>query len=146
MITVGKLLDAKGHQVWSLGPENTVYDAIALMDKKGVGALAIMVEHSLVGIISERDYARKVILKNRSSKATKIKEIMSTNVYHTKPEDPVEECLVMMNDLRVRHLPVLEGDEVVGLVSVGDIVKEIIREQQYTIKQLEHTISWQEAY
>ena len=146
MITVGKLLDEKGHDVWSMAPENTVFDAVALMDSKGVGALAVVRDDSVVGIISERDYARKVILKNRSSKETKVKDIMTRNVYCTKPDYQIEECLVLMNERRIRHLPVVEDGKMIGFVSVGDIVKEIIKEQEYTIKQLENCMTWEESY
>jgi len=146
MITVKKLLEGKGTEVWHVSPEDTVYDTIEMMDKKAVGALAVILDDDLVGIISERDYARKVILKGRASKDTKVKEIMTRHIYHTNPDQEIAECLVMMNNRRVRHLPVLENGKMIGMISIGDVVKEIISDQQYTIKQLENYISWEESY
>jgi len=146
MITVKKLLEGKGVEVWHVNPEDTVYATIELMDEKGVGALAVLLDDDLVGIISERDYARKVILKGRASKETKVKEIMTRHIYHTNPDQDIGECLVMMNNRRVRHLPVLENGKMIGMISIGDVVKEIISDQQYTIKQLENYISWEESY
>ncbi len=144
MITVGELLDEKGHGIWSLKPEDTVFDAIKLMDEKGVGALAVLKGDDLVGMISERDYARQVILKGRSSKDTKVKDIMSTQVYYTFPSQTVDDCMVVMSERRIRHLPVLKGDELIGMVSVGDLIKDIIAEQKYIIEQLEHYIAGDE--
>ena len=116
------------------------------MDKKQVGALTVLHEGSLVGVISERDYARKIILKGRSSKGTLVQDIMTRHVYHAVPEQNIEECLVMMNSHRFRHLPVIDEDKLIGLISIGDVVKEIIEDQKYTIKQLENYISWEESY
>ncbi len=144
MITVGELLDNKGHGIWSVTPENTVFDAIKLMDEKGVGALAVVNDEALVGMISERDYARQVILKGRSSNDTKVKEIMSTQVYYTFPTQTVDDCMVVMSERRIRHLPVLKGDELVGMVSIGDLIKDIIAEQKFIIDQLEHYIAGDE--
>jgi len=146
MITVGKLLESKGHETWTVGPEDTVYDTIKLMDEKRVGALAVIKNNELIGIISERDYARQVILKNRTSKETKVKEIMTSHVYYTYPDQTIDECLVIINERRIRHLPVLDKNTLVGMISVGDVVKEIIKEQQYTIEQLENHLSWAESY
>ena len=146
MITVGELLEGKGHNVWSVGPEDTVYDTIKMMDEKHVGALAVVKDNELIGIISERDYARQVILKDRTSKQTKVKEIMTRHVYYTHPSQTIDECLVIINERRIRHLPVLDNDKLVGMMSVGDVVKEIIKEQQYTIEQLENHLSWAESY
>lgn len=146
MITVGKLLDDKGHEVWSVSPEDSVYDTIKMMDEKHVGALAVMEAGNLVGIISERDYARQVILKNRTSKDTKVKEIMTKNVVHISPDQTIDQCLLIINERRIRHLPVLDNDKLVGMISVGDVVKEIIRDQKYTIEQLENNVAWAEAY
>jgi CBS domain-containing protein len=146
MINVGQLLDEKGHQVWHISPEDTVFDAIALMDGKGVGALAVIEGEHLIGIVSERDYARKVILKNRTSKETKVGDIMTSQVFHTFPEQPVGECLVVMNKYRVRHLPVMQEGRLMGMISMGDVVKEIIKVQKYTIEQLERHVAWAEAY
>lgn len=146
MITVRKLLENKGKEVWHVGPEDTVYATVEMMDEKGVGALVVMLNDDLVGIISERDYARKVILKGRASKDTLVKEIMTRHIYHTNPDQEAAECMVMMNNRRVRHLPVLEDGKIIGMISIGDVVKAIIDDQQYTIKQLENYISWEESY
>jgi CBS domain-containing protein len=146
MITAGKLLDEKGHEVWQLAPGNTVFDAIKLMENKHVGALAVVEGDKLVGIVSERDYARKVILKNRASKKTQVKEIMTSDVIFTHPERTIDECLVIMNECRIRHLPIMQDDHLEGMISIGDVVKEIIKEQQYTIEQLEKNITWAESY
>jgi CBS domain-containing protein len=145
MITVGELLGSKGHSIWSASPDDTVFDAIKLMDEKGVGALAVLNEGALVGMISERDYARRVILKGRSSKSTTVKDIMSTQVYYTFPSQTVDDCMVVMSERRIRHLPVLKGDELVGMVSVGDLIKDIIAEQKHMIEQLEHYIAGDEG-
>lgn len=144
MITVGELLDSKGHSIWSLEQDNTVFDAIKLMDEKGVGALAVLKKGALVGMVSERDYARQVILKGRSSKETKVREIMSSQVYYTFPSQTVDDCMVVMSERRIRHLPVLKGDELVGMISIGDLIKEIIAEQKFIIDQLEHYIAGDE--
>ncbi len=141
MATVKQLLQAKGHDIWSVGPEDSVYDAIELMANKGVGALVVMEGDSLVGVLSERDYARKVVLQGRSTKGTKIKEIMTSRVVYARPEQTVEECMALMTDKRIRHLPVMDGDELLGVISIGDLVKAIIEEQQHVIEQLEQYIS-----
>ena len=141
MATVKQLLQGKGHDVWSLGPEDSVYDAIELMADKEVGALVVTDGDSLVGVLSERDYARKVVLQGRSSKGTKIKEIMTSRVAYARPEQTVEECMALMTDKRIRHLPVMDGDELLGVISIGDLVKAIIEEQQHVIEQLEQYIS-----
>lgn len=146
MTTVAELLKDKGSDVWSISPEQTVFDAIKFMDEKGVGALAVISKEQLVGILSERDYARKVILKGRSSKETRVKEIMTTHVFHTIPGDEVESCMVVMTKHHIRHLPVLNDKELIGMISLGDVVKDIIKQQQDKIKQLEHTVTWQESY
>ena len=146
MIKVAILLQAKSRQLWSVSPHDTVYTAIQLMDAKGVGALLVLHEGTLTGILSERDYARKVILKGRSSNDTQVKEIMTRQVYYTFPEQDIEECLVVMTEHRIRHLPVMQDEHVVGMISMGDVVKEIIKEQQDRISQLEHYITWEESY
>ncbi|MBI3562183.1 MAG: CBS domain-containing protein [Gammaproteobacteria bacterium] len=146
MINVQTLLDEKGHAVWAVLPEDNVFDAVKLMDSKSVGALAVLQGKSLAGIISERDYARKVILKGRSSKETKVKEIMTRNVYYATLDQSVETCMVVMSKYHIRHLPVLHDDELIGMISLGDVVKEIIKEQKIKIVQLENTLTWQESY
>lgn len=144
MITVGELLDRKGHGIWSVTPDDSVFNAIKLMDDKGIGAVAVISDGLLVGMLSERDYARKVILKGRSSSDTKVREIMTSQVYYTFPSQSVEDCMIVMTERRIRHLPVLKGDELVGMLSIGDLVKDIIAEQQFIIEQLEHYIAGDE--
>ncbi len=146
MITVGKLLEKKGKEVWQVTSDDAVFNAIKRMENKHVGALAVVDDGRLVGIVSERDYARKVILKNRTSKGTLVKEIMTSNIISVHPERSIDECLVIMNECRIRHLPVMRDDHLEGMISIGDVVKEIIREQEYTIQQLENNISWAESY
>jgi CBS domain-containing protein len=139
--TVEAILRRKGRVVWSLGPEDSVYRAIELMAEKGIGALMVVADGELVGIISERDYARKVILKGRLSKETPIKDIMSTPVLFVSPEHTVSDCMRIMTENRIRHLPVLQGKKVAGMVSIGDLVNCIISAQQETIQQLEAYIT-----
>ncbi|NIM71684.1 MAG: CBS domain-containing protein [Gammaproteobacteria bacterium] len=141
MTTVKQLLQGKGHEVWCIGPDASVYDAVAMMADKEVGALVIMEGESLVGVLSERDYARKVLLQGRSSKTTKIREIMTSRVAYARPEQSVEDCMAMMTEKRIRHLPVMEGEKLLGMISIGDLVKAIIEEQQHVIEQLEQYIT-----
>ena len=144
MITVGELLNRKGHGVWSVSPEDTVFDAIKMMGEKGVGALTVLKDGVLVGMLSERDYARQVILKGRTSKETKVKEIMTSQIYYTFPDQTAEDCMIVMTERRIRHLPVLKDDELIGMISIGDLVKSIIAEQKFIIEQLEHYITGDE--
>ena len=146
MNTVEKLLDTKKNEVWTISPEDTVFDAIKIMNEKSVGALPVILDDKLVGIISERDYARKVILEDRSSKETQVKEIMTKRVFHTSPEQKVEECMAVMTEHHIRHLPVITDGKLSGMISVGDVVKYIISDQKFKIEQLEQTISWGESY
>jgi CBS domain-containing protein len=141
MKTLKQLLDEKGRDVWSLAPDDTVFDAIKLMAEKGIGALAILKSGSLIGMITERDYARKVILKEKSSKETSISDIMTTKVVYARSDQSIDECMALMTEKRVRHLPVFEERELIGIVSIGDLVKAIIAEQQFVIEQLEQYIS-----
>jgi CBS domain-containing protein len=141
MQTVGHYLGIKGHQVWATRPEASVYEALELMADKDIGALLVMEDKKLVGIFSERDYARKVILQGKHSKETPVSEIMTTHVAYLRPEQTIEECMAIMTELHVRHLPVLSGEQVVGLISIGDVVKSIISEQSFVIQQLENYIT-----
>ena len=134
--TIGLLLRDKGSDIWHVAPDTRVYDAIALMAEKKVGALLVMKEDELVGIISERDYARKVTLKGKTSKDTAVHEIMSSPVIHVSPKHTVGEVMSLMTEHRIRHMPVVEEGSVVGVLSIGDIVKWIITAQQETTTQL----------
>jgi CBS domain-containing protein len=137
MITVRHLLDGKGRAIYSVEPEAPVLEAIRAMAAHHVGALLVMQGATLSGIVSERDYARKVILMGRSSADTPVRDIMSTPVLTVSPDDSVQRCMQIMTDRRVRHLPVIEGGRVIGMVSIGDLVKAVIAEQQQQIEQLE---------
>ena len=141
MTTVKQILDTKGYAVWSIHPQETVFAAIAQMAEKGVGALVVLEDEALVGIISERDYARKVILQNRSSHETAVQDIMTPDVICVHLDQSIEECMTIVTERRIRHLPVLDSGQLVGIISIGDLVKTIIAEQQFIIEQLEHYIS-----
>jgi len=136
MKTVGELLQAKGHDIWSITPDATVYEALELMAQKDVGALMVMDAGKLVGILSERDYARKVILKGRFSKETPVREIMTEKVTYVGSDDTIEECMALMGEMRLRHLPVFEGDRLIGVISIGDVGKAIIAEQKLELEGL----------
>ena len=141
MKKVNDILKIKGHDVWSIAPDASVYDAIHLMTDKKVGALTVIKDSKLVGMISETDYTRNVILKGRSTQSTPVKEIMTTQVLYVQPEQDIEDCMVLMTEKRTRHLPVLDEGKLIGLISIGDVVKSIIDEQQSTIEQLERYIT-----
>jgi CBS domain-containing protein len=140
MTVVAQLLKQKRDVIYNVDPEAPVLEAIRLMAEHGVGALLVMQGQHLVGVVSERDYARKVILKGRSSSETSVREIMSSPVLTVRPDQSVRECMQIMTDKRVRHLPVLEGERVVGVLSIGDLVRAVLEEQQKTIEELEHYI------
>ena len=139
--TVASILKKKGHAIWSVEPTATVYEAIAMMAEKSVGALLVVSDGKLVGIISERDYARKVVLQRRSSSDTLVHEIMAGSVITVTPDHSVENCMKMITEHRVRHLPVLGGDKLLGVISIGDLVNAIITEQAETIGHLNTYIS-----
>ena len=140
MTSVAHLLQTKGHAVWSIPPDASVYEAIKLMADKGVGALLVIDGQRLVGIVSERDYARKVILQGKSSRDTPVREIMTDKVFYVRPDQTVEDCMAVMTAHRIRHLPVLDDDQVIGVVSIGDLVRTVISEQEVRIQQLEQYI------
>ncbi|MGB8274646.1 MAG: CBS domain-containing protein, partial [Alphaproteobacteria bacterium] len=137
---VQRLLDEKGHNVWSVHPDDSVFDAIQMMANKDVGALLVMENDKPVGIVSQWDYSRKVILKGKSSPKTPVRDIMTTRIICARPEQTVEECMAVMTETHVRHLPVLREERLVGIVSMGDLVKSIITDQKFTIEQLVHYI------
>lgn len=140
MTTVRQLLDQKGRKIWSIHPDATVFDAIAKMAEKDIGSLVVMDGDELVGIITERHYARNVVLKGKTSPATPVRDIMEKRVVIARPEQSVDQCMAIISEERVRHLPVLEGKKPIGIVSIGDLVKSIIGDQKFTIEQLEHYI------
>lgn len=146
MGTVEELLADKGYKIWSVAPEEMVYNAIKLMADKNIGALPVLQSGKMVGIISERDYTRKVILQDRSSKNTRVMEIMTTDVKHITPNESIKVCMTIMSKNHIRHLPVVLDGELIGMVSINDVVKEIIHDQKDKIDQLEHNISWGESY
>ncbi len=141
MSRISEILNQRSKEIWSVRSDQPVLDAIRLMAEKGIGALLVMDGSRLVGVLSERDYARKVILENRSSKNTLVREIMTSDVVTVSPESEISECMSIMTENDFRHLPVVQGDEVVSMISIGDLVKVVIKEQQFTIDQLEHYIT-----
>jgi CBS domain-containing protein len=141
MATVRLLLEKKGHDVWSVPPDATVYDALRLLDERDIGALLVIRGDELVGILSERDYARKVALKGKTSMKTPVSEIMTGKVVVVDPDRTIEQAMAIMTERRLRHLPVVADEQVIGLISIGDLVKEIIADREFIIDQLETYIS-----
>jgi CBS domain-containing protein len=140
MKTVAQLLRGKGDEVLSVSPETSVFDALGVMAEKNVGALLVIEGGKLAGIFSERDYARKVILKGKVSREVPVREIMTSHVLYVRPDQTIEDCMALMTDKRVRHLPVLDGERLAGVISIGDVVKAIITEQEFIIEQLQNYI------
>ena len=141
MLTVGQILKVKGDQVWSVSLDANVYEALRQMADRDIGALLVMDGERLVGIFSERDYARKIVLYGKSSMNTPVHEVMTKDVTGVTVDDSTVDCMEKITDGRFRHLPVLEGDQVIGVISIGDLVKAIISEQEFTIQQLENYIT-----
>jgi CBS domain-containing protein len=141
MKTVGDILKAKGSAVFAAEPDATVYHALKVMAEKNIGALLVREGERVVGIFSERDYARQVVLKGKASKDTPIRDVMTSRVVFVRPEQNLEECMALMTDKHIRHLPVLDGASLAGIVSIGDVVKAVISEKEFLIAQLEHYIA-----
>jgi len=141
MITLRQLLQSKGGGIWSITSTSTVFDALRMMADKNVGALLVIDEGKLVGILSERDYARKIALKGKSSKDTLVKEIMTEKVVYIRPDESIEECMALMTEKHFRHLPVIDNGALIGVISIGDVVRTVISEQKFIIAQLENYIS-----
>lgn len=144
MTAVADILKSKANPtVHAIGPDDSVFDALQRMADKGIGALLVMEGEAIVGIVTERDYARKIALKGRTSALTQVRDVMTTSVMFVKPTQTSEECMALMTDNRLRHLPVVKDGKLIGLISIGDLVKDIISEQKFVIEQLEHYITGQ---
>jgi CBS domain-containing protein len=141
MKSVKSLLEGKGYAVLTVSPDTSAYEALKLMGERNVGALIVTSEGKPVGVVSERDFARKLFLLERSPREVPVKEVMTSPVVYVRPEQTNEECMALMTDKRIRHLPVLDGERLIGVVSIGDLVKDVISEQQFIISQLEHYIT-----
>ena len=141
MTTIAQLLNSKGNQIWSVEPKATIFEALEIMSEKEIGALLVMEDGKLTGIFSERDYARKVILKGKSSKETLVGELMTKKVFYIDSQKTINDCMAMMTAKRIRHVPVIEDNQVVGIVTIGDVVNQIISEQEVTINHLENYIT-----
>jgi CBS domain-containing protein len=141
MHNIDTLLKDKGQEIWSIGPQETAFKALETMAQRNVGALLVIDKGKLIGIFSERDYARKVILKGKSSKETTVGELMTPNVFYASPDNTLQETMALMTAKHIRHMPVLKDDRLIGMVTLGDVVKQIISEQKFTIKELEKYIS-----
>jgi CBS domain-containing protein len=141
MTTVRTVLQTKKNELWSIPPDAVVLEALKIMADKNIGALLVMQKETVVGIFSERDYARKIVLKGESSRTTAVKDVMTSSVLTVNPEQSIDECMALMTDKHIRHLPVVEKGKLIGLISIGDVVKEIISEHKETIQQLENYIT-----
>ena len=141
MKQIKEVLDSKGRDVLSIAPDTSIYEAVTLMAERGVGALLVMEGDRLVGLVGERDCAWKVIMEDRSPRETDVKKIMAKNILCIQPEQTVEEGMALMTDKKIRHIPVVNGDRVEGIISIGDLVKAIIADQQFVIEQLEHYVT-----
>jgi CBS domain-containing protein len=141
MITVKQLLKERTDCIWTIAPQDTVYRALEIMAEKNIGALVVVEKEKVVGMFSERDYARSVVLKGKSSKDTSVGELMDSNVCYVRPEQTIDECMALFTKKRVRHLPVLEMEKLVGLVSIGDAVKQYLEDREFHIQQLENYIT-----
>lgn len=141
MMNVRHLLQRKGPDTWTISPEASVYSALELLAEKNIGALPVVSDGKLVGILSERDYARKVVLQGKKSQDTQVKELMTAKVYHVKPNRTIDECMRLMTDRKIRHLPVVEGGELIGIITIGDVVSAVIADQAHTIRDLEGYIT-----
>jgi len=141
MTTIAQLLNTKGDQIWSVEPKATIFEALEIMSEKEIGALLVMEDGKLTGIFSERDYARKVILKGKSSKETQVGELMTKKVFYIDSQKTINDCMAMMTAKRIRHVPVIEDNQVMGIVTIGDVVNQIISEQEVTINHLENYIT-----
>ena len=137
MKTVRDLLNSKGHAIWAVSPHDTVFDALRVMAEHNIGAVLVLEGEELVGILSERDYARKVVLYGKTARTTPVHEIMTPRVITVRPEHSIEECMALMTEHRIRHLPVMDKGKLIGVISIGDVVKAIISEQEFVIGQLE---------
>jgi CBS domain-containing protein len=140
MFSIKQILEKKGRDIWVISPQAKVFDALKLMSEKNIGALIVVDKGRVAGVISERDYARKVILEGKSSKDVPVEQIMTPHVYGVHPETTAEECMALMTDKHIRHLPVIDNDRLLGVVSIGDIVKAVISEQEVTIEHLKNYI------
>jgi CBS domain-containing protein len=141
MTTVERLLETKGHIVWSIAPDASVFEAVQLMADKRVGALMVVERNELVGVISERDYAREIVLKDRVSRDTPVSAIMTRRVLYVRPDQTLDECMALMTEKNLRHLPVLDNGRLVGVISIRDVIKDLISEKEFLIEQLENYIT-----
>jgi CBS domain-containing protein len=140
MTTVREILKAKGSETWTITPKQTVFDALVTMADKNVGAVVVVNENAVVGIFSERDYARQVALKGKSSREIRVEEIMTSNPVTVSPDHSIEDCMELMNERHIRHLPVMENQKLAGMITIRDVIKAVLVEKEHTIKQLENYI------